>query len=441
LDHKGSPDLTHQSSERDNGKSRNNGLSGEAQDLLARIRKRYLGSGEFNGLHIYGQAGQAAREAATELVGANLVQVVSGADYLNIHIRPWASKRSTESQLQDLRELTLENYGICLYPLGDGMKGVRLPGRMTGRPYARAMARGRGTLELAYFEFAVLEQYRNDGRFRFSFGDAGASMWLTDEASEDAEVFDRDHVGLSHIGFAYDLSRYDRRDPSSPIERRVAVFYCDLITLTPEHQQRWLTYQVPDDNLEPHPIWWGSQMGHWPDAIGPFAHLFMEIENLCELSLLAFEEPIFRVTERPADLGWLLRPSQREWDDFALQLDKVLSDNLRPQFFDRAGVATENEQGDRVGTLKRLEWFMLAHGVTDTEATKVLAPLRAVRAARQKPAHALRENLNDRTFIHQQIDLLQEVIGALTGIRGWLASHPACSEWTNPNAKLSAYPL
>jgi hypothetical protein len=196
-----------------------NTITGEASDLLARIQERYLGSAAFNGFHIYGQAGQAVREPAGELVRAGLVQVVSGADYLNIHIRPWPSTRPMESQITDLRELAVEDYGVCLYPLAAGMKGVRLPHRMRGRPYARAMARGRGSLELAYFEFAVLEQYRNDGRFLFSFGDAGASMWLTDEASDDAEVFERDHVGLSHIGFAYDLSRYDTKDPSSPIER------------------------------------------------------------------------------------------------------------------------------------------------------------------------------------------------------------------------------
>ncbi|WAC53239.1 hypothetical protein [Frigoribacterium sp. SL97] len=390
---------------------------------------------------MYGDDGVASRPAAIELVQLGLAQVVSGADYLNIHIRPWPSKRTVDSQLQDLEELTLDDYGVCLYPLSAGMRGVRLPGRLTGRPYARAMARGRGTLETAYFEFAVLEQYRNDGRFRFNFGDGGASMWLTDEASDDDDVFERDHVGLSHMGFAYDLSRYDAGDLTSPIERRVAVFYSDLCTLTPEHQRRWETYEVPEDNLELHPIWWGSQMGHWGDAVGPFSHLFLELENLNELSTLAFSEPMFRYTEKPADLGWLLRPSQREWDDFVLQLDKALSDNLRPQFFDQVGIPSEDPTGQRLGTLVRLDRFMQNHGVTESEARKVLEPLRQIRKARQKPAHAVRENLNDRTYIHQQINLLQEVIGALTGVRGWLSSHPACSEWSNSNETLSVYPL
>lgn len=60
---------------------------------------------------------------------------------------------------------------------------------------------------------------------------------------------------------------------------------------------------------------------------------------------LAFGQNMFRTTERPEDLGWLLRSSQREWDEFVVQLDKVLSDNLRPQFFDSAGVAALGEDG------------------------------------------------------------------------------------------------
>jgi hypothetical protein len=416
-------------------------IGSAAAVLLRQVRKRYLNSSNFNGMHVCGAAVEEVRSAGIDLVRAGLLQVVTGADYMNIHIRPWPSRRSVDEQVQDLESLTSEDYGVCLYPTVTGMKGVRLPARMAGRPYARAMARGKGTLELAYFEFTVLEQYRNDSRFRFGFGDAGASMWLNDEASGDAEVFERDHVGLSHIGFAYDLSGYDAEDPESPIARRVAVFFYDLLTLTPEHQRRWETYQVPDDGLQPHPIWWQSQMGHWVEEIGPFSHLFLEVENLCQLSTMTFGEPLFRVTERPADLGWLLRPSQREWDDFVLQLDKVLSDNLRHHFFDTAKVPATDDQGQRIGSLNRLQHFMLAHGVSASEATTVLAPLRKVRKARQKPAHEVRSDLTDRTFIHQQISLLQEVIGSLTGIRGWLATHPDCRGWKNSNENLTAYPI
>ncbi|GAA1231254.1 hypothetical protein JOF42_000523 [Microbacterium phyllosphaerae] len=416
-------------------------LSAEAVELMGLIRDRYLGSGEFNGLHIRKARVESARAPAIELLEASLIQVMTGADYPNIHIRPWPSKRSTDDQIQDMRDLTRSDYGLCLYPTTAGMKGVRLPSRLAGRPFARAMARGKGTLELAYFQFDVLEQYRNDSRFRFDIGDTGASMGLSDEAFDDEGVFERDHVGLNHIGFAYDLTAYDPKDAESPIERRVAVFHCDLITLTPEHQRRWETYQVDGTNLEPHPLWWNSQMGIFPDGVGPFNRLFMELANLNELAVLAFDQPMFRSTERPSDMGWLLRPSQREWDDFVLQLDKVLSDNLQSDFFKAAGIEAVDERGQRLGTLKRFERFLQSGGVAEDRAKKIVSPMAAVREARQGPAHRIRLNITDQTFIHQQIELVNNIYSALGATRVWLATHPKCAGWEEKHKDLLTYML
>jgi hypothetical protein len=416
-------------------------LSPEAVKLMGLIRDRYLGSRDFNGLHTRANLVETARAPTVELLEAGLIQVVTGADYMNIHIRPWPSKRSTNDQIQDMRDLTSSDYGVCLYPTTAGMKGIRLPSRFSGRPYARAMARGKGTLELAYFQFDVLEQYRNDSRFHFDIGDSGASMSLSDDAFDDEEVFERDHVGLNHIGFAYDLTAYDPKDAESPIQRRVAVFFCDLVTLTPEHQRRWETYQVAETNLEPHPLWWKSQMGSWPDGVGPIDRLFMELTNLNELAVLAFGKPMFRATERPADLGWLLRPSQREWDDFILQLDKVLSDNLQSDFFKAAGIAAVDERGQRIGTLKRFQRFLQSGGVAEDKAKKIVAPMAAVREARQGPAHRIRLNITDRTFIHQQIELVRNIYSALGATRVWLATHPKCVGWEENYKDLRTYML
>lgn len=416
-------------------------LSPEALELMGKIRTRYLDSGDFNGLHIHGELVEPTRQPAVELVEAGLVQVVTGADYMNIHIRPWPSLRATTDQIRDMRNLSATDYGVCLYPTPAGMKGVRLPSRITGRPYAKEMARGKGTLELAYFQFDVLEQYRNDSRFRFSFSDSGASMGITDDAFDDEDVFERDHVGLNYIGFAYDLSAYDREDPESPIFRRVAVFYCDLVTLTPEHQRRWETYQVDGTNLEPHPRWWKAMMGHWENVVGPIEKLFIELENLNDLADLSFGEPLFRATERPEDMGWLLRPDQREWDDFMLQLDKVLSDNLHSDFFNAAGIPAADEDGRPIGTLNRLQQFMQTYGVEEEQARKVLGPLREVRKARQRPAHKIRDNLTDKTYIHRQIELLSNVDAALVGIRGWLSTHPKCKGWEPKYGDVDVYML
>ena len=407
--------------------------------LLKEIIAWYLNSGEFNGLPVRGDVAADRRREAIELVRAGLVQVVSEDDYMNPHIRPWPSHRSVGDQVGSLRDLKRTSYAVCLYPTPAAMKGIRLPRRFADRPYAQAMARGRGTLELAFFAVDVLEPYRNDPRYRFGFHDFGVDMSIEDDAYVDEMEPERDKISLRHLGFAYDLSGYDKTDLNSTIIRRVCAFYCDLITLTPEHQQRWKSYQVSDDGLEPHPEWWGMQMGNWADGVGPFTRLFFELQNVNELFERAFDVPLFTTTKRPDDFGWLLRPSQREWDEFVQQLDKVLSENLRHDAFDAVGVDRVDERGQNLGTLTRLQHFMVNHGIATEVARNVLKPLRDVRSARQRPAHALRENISDKTFVHRQVALLSELNDSLVEIRRWLSTHPKNRSWKQPHEDLVDY--
>lgn len=414
-------------------------MSPRRDGLLKEIIYRYLNSGDFNGLYVPGDVGPDRRREAIELVRAGLVQVVSEADYMNPHIRPWPSRRSADDQIRSLKSLKPKSYGVCLYPMPAAMKGVRLSKRFADRPFERAMAMGRGTLELACFAIDVLEPYRNDPRYRFSYYDFGVDMAIGDDAYLDDTEPERDKISLSHLGFAYDLSGYDKTDLNTPIIRRVCAFYGDLITLTPEHQQRWRSYQVPDDGLEPHPVWWGMQMGNWADGVGPFTRLFFELQNINELFERALGVPLLTTTKRPNDLGWLLRPSQREWDEFVQRLDKVLSENLRHAAFDILGIAKQDSHGQNLGTLSRLQRFMESHSISTEVARDILQPLRDVRSARQKPAHALRANISDQTFVHRQVALLHDLNSSLIEIRRWLSTHPKNRGWKPPHEELGDY--
>jgi hypothetical protein len=420
----------------------NERLSTGASDLLKKVRQRYLKSRDFNGLHIRPEQATAEEiEAAVELVEAGLVQVVGAADYMNIHIRPWPSRRTSAMQALELRELSEGDYGVALYPMAKVMKSVKLPKKYENIPFSRAMARGRSTLEVAFFSADVLEGYRNDARFRFGMSDFGINFWLTDEAYDDEDHFEKDSVSLIHLGFGYDMRKYDPADPESPIVRRVAAFYGDLRELTPEHQQRWASYQVDADGIDPHPVWYSSQMGTWPDGIGPFQRLTQELENINNLFANVWGTQLFKTIETPDDFGWILRADQREWDHFVHSLDKLLSDNISGSALDDAGVVRANAKGQQLGTLARLEQFMIMNNVKPDNASWALKPLRAVRAARQKPAHALRSNVTDRTFVRKQMRLMHDVDEVMINFRQWLSSHPQNAGWQDPLSGLRDYPI
>lgn len=404
-----------------------------AAPTLEEIVKFYLASRDFNGLPFDGK-NEADKEAVIELIRDEKVQVVAdGVDYLNPHIRPWKSKRSVDDQIRSIKELGVDSYPVCLYPTAEALKGVRSPRRFANQPFAKDMAKGRGTLELAYFSFDVLEQYRNDPRFQFEFYDFGARAIITSDAYDDDEVPEHDKTSIQYIGFAYDLSKYKRDDPDSPVTRRVCAFYGDLIKLSDVHQQRWKTYQVPDEGLNPHPVWWASMMGHFPDGLGPFETLFREMQYLQELFNRAHGMDLFKTTDRPTNLGWILRPSQQEWDGFIQHLDKLLSENLSAKALATAGAPKINKSGQPLGTLGMLEALLVLKGIPEGTAKKMLKPLREIRQARQKPAHQLRQNISDKTFVHRQITLVEEVTLRLDALRHFWMSHPDNRDWKQPH--------
>ncbi|MGF9663152.1 hypothetical protein AAIH25_14945 [Arthrobacter crystallopoietes] len=417
-------------------------LSPSARELLKKVKRRYMESRDFNGLHVRtAQNTHGEIEAAVELIDADLIEIVGPSDYMNIHIRPWPSHRTVAEQVEELRELSDDDYGVCLYPKTKALKRMKLSKKFENAPFARAMARGRSTLELAFFSSDVLEGYRNDARYRFGMGDFGINFGLSDEAYDDKDQPEKDRVGLMHLGFAYDMRQYEPEVPDSPIVRRVAAFYGDLDNLTPEHQQRWASFQVDEEGIVPHPVWYASQMGRWPDGIGPFARLAQELKAISDLFENVWGVRLFRSNELPEDFGWMLRADQREWDHFIHSFDKLLSDNIDGAALDKAKVPQMNEKRERLGTLNRLQLFMTMNQVKTDSAKWALKPLRQVRAARQKPAHALRTNVTDRTLVRKQRDVLREVNEALINIRQWLSSHPQNREWKEPWPDAKDYPL
>jgi hypothetical protein len=247
-------------------------------------------------------------------------------------------------------------YGVCLYPTPVAMADYDLGSTYDDQLYRKQLALGRGTLELAYFSFDVLEAYRNDPRFEFRFHDFGADVGVSDATYLDENEPASDRIIMKHIGFAYDLTSYDPDDDDdSLLIRRVCAFFGDLAKLTGAHQLRWKSYQVHDNPaLKPHVRWWRQQMGHWPDGPGPFERFFYELRSLNELNSRIFGQDLFRTTERPREFGWILRPSQNEYDAFIHQLDKLLSENLRHDALDSLGVERRDQQGSLIGTINRL---------------------------------------------------------------------------------------
>lgn len=399
-------------------------------EAMSRIITFYLGSGDFNGLPIGDD--DAVDAHLPQLVSDGLAQVVSERDFPNPHIRPWAptGRRDPGTELTHVLDGSLLG---CAYPTPTAMASRDLS-EYADRPYLRALAAGAGALDLAFFDLAVLEDYRNDPRYRFDLDDFGVTWGISDATYLNDDEPQRDKILSIRAGFAYRKTDFNGPDP---IKRYVCASLRDLSKLTPVHQARMKTWERDDLDVEPHPIWYAQQLGERTDYIGPFEKILGELAAINEVSTTCFGRPLFRKVDRPRAWGWVLRPATPEWDQFAMLTDQLLSDNLDHKTLDAMGAPDNHESPERLGTLNRLEqWFQTRSTVSRDDIAALIRPFRVVRKARQGPAHAAAEPSSDAELVRRQRDMLTEVAISLEKIRRLLAKHKTvqASGWTADEA-------
>lgn len=389
--------------------------------LLDDVVAFYLGSGDFNGFPVSATFTGSQARAAIGLLKRGLIEAITGRDYLNPHIRPWSTRFSVEDQESSIRSADANGSVVCLYPTSKALSALVDLDRFNGRPYEQMMALGGTTFQAVYFRPDVVEPYREDPRFNFQMGDFGFSFNLSDDFYLDPAESDSERFGLLHGGLAYN----GRSAGADELRRAVCVLLCDLSKFTPEMQARWKTYQLPDqDEYMRHPLWWQSQMGSFPSGVGPFSLFFAELELWNQLNESLTGERLFRTTDRPKEFSWILRPSQREFDSFVLQLDKLLSDNLRHDALAELGAPRVDGEGKHLGSLQRLLKVIERYGVSEEQSAAVLSPLKKVRRLRQKPAHSLNDNRQDHKLVQEQIDLFNDVVSAVQALREFWESNP-----------------
>ena len=108
-------------------------------------------------------------------------------------------------------------------------------------------------------------------------------------------------------------------------------------------------------------------------------------------------------------------------------LDKVMSDNLQKSFFADAGIPlerdTERADGkvrvDQKGSIQLLdEWLRTRfQGADDARILECVAAFREVRQLRQKPSHAVDEDVFDSNYYARQRELVIRAYRAMKIVR------------------------
>jgi hypothetical protein len=392
------------------------------ESLLAAVTGQYLKSTDFNGLPV--RAG-IQKELAIELIAEGLVSLNRGDRHPNPHVKAFTPE-PIEDQIRKIKENGLDG---CLYPEPRHLQTVVVPSEYAGRPFTLCLALGEPQLSFKVFDRIVLEQYRNDPRYYFHLDDIHGMISIHDEFSDTGQdaVAERDQTLLQTFGFAYD----------EKMRRAVAVFLRYLHDLTPEHQRIWEA-RLLHGNYRIHPDYWSSSMGHWPEKVSIFVAFTEELRIINEMAHCMGREPLFnnefQAEDRPREFAFLLRPTQKAFNDFILILDKMLSDNINLGFFgDDVEIEIDRERSDgkivveRKGTLRVLDdWLSQTVRFPDpTPKNEMISTFRRIRKLRQQPAHSIKEDKFDQRIFHEQRELVLQSYQAIRTLRLILANHPA----------------
>jgi len=403
--------------------------------LLRQITDFYLKSRDFNGLPARNVrlAPSDLKAVVTVLIQTGLVTVVFGDRHPNPHVKAF-DPEPVEDQLQKLAKIGLQD--ACLYPSEEHLRDVIDPAAYAGKSFTLKLALGEPQLRPYFFDLTVLEFYRNDPRYHFRVDDISGYMSVSSQHSESGEMEQRDQVFLQTFGFGYD----------SEFNRVVVVYLWYLSELSPEHQQIWNAKRVSGKFMV-HPDYHRETMGHWSEGISVFTAFCEELYHINEMCRLMGRAPLFkedfREDRRPRFFTFLLRPTLGEFNAFVHLLDKMISENINHDFIQGEVLLEEEVQSPEgkttvvmKGSIRLLEeWLAQQVRFPDpAPKDKMITVFKKVRRLRQKPAHAVEQDVFDQKYFKEQRELMTEAYHGIRTLRLILKNHPTTRDYAIPDA-------
>lgn len=318
----------------------------------------------------------------------------------------------------------------CAYPTITHLANVVDYNSYTGKPYTLELALGEPQISFRAFDLSVLEFYRNDPRYTYTTDDIRGKIHLTSEYYESQSMKESDKILLSTFGFCYD----------DELNRAVAVFLRYLADLSPEHQQIWKAKETVG-NYNLHPDYYSNTiLGDWGERISIFSAFIEELQIINKMANAMGRPNLFRndfsAQDKPVEFSFLVRPTLKDYNEFVLLLDKMISDNINKDFF-KGEVQEEYDETRSDGkvivryknTIALLDEWLRSKFQTDDwrPIQEMIKTFRDIRKQRQQPAHRINDNTFDQQYIHKQRGLILSAYQSIRDIRLIFANHPRCS--------------
>jgi len=396
--------------------------------LLKQVVSHYLESPDFNGIRldllIKGRE-ESGLKTVMELLGRELLSIVSD-EWDN----PYIKRMPPPSVDQQLKVLSRPSGVICVYPTVKHMKRAIPPSLYRNRPFARLLALGHPQLEPVFFELGVLRRYQSDARYSFEFWGLDGAIGLPERHYRSREMPSSDKVLVQTFGLGSKGKKL----------RLVAVFLRYLFPLTPRHQAYWNSHRVRGDCKVEANYYMRSVFGEWTKGISVYSALLEELSHINKMCSVIGLPQLFKrdfSDGPPKGFGLLMNTTFQEYLNFAHTLDKLISENLNPQFFEAQRISLRDKvTNEQKGTLRLLQEWLKTHiriqGVDG--ATKILASLRRVRKERQPTAHTVIHDEFSPAYQIKKQELVRDVYVSISNIRTFFQTHPATRTYKFPEA-------
>ena len=327
-------------------------------------------------------------------------------------------------------------YPICLYPSVSLLEKIRNLEVFENQFYTKRLALGEPHLKPIFFDIEVLERYSNDPRFDFQFKDYSGKISCQYDDNDEPIVREEDQIFLKSFGLGFDAEG----------NRLAVVFLSDLKNLTGEHQVYWKSKERKEEGCKVLEEYHQNMIqGEWTFSYSIFSGFIGELNCLNKLSEHVFGKSVFRKSfdkeSRPQEFTFFFTPTLKNYQDFVLLMDKMLSDNINKEFFEGDVdfyEMTEIEGGlverKPKGTLRIFEeWLIKIYRMPDSELIKELfRPLKKIRRERQNPAHRISQNDYDTKYINKQKELTGAAYSSLRALRTIFEQHPKAKEFEVP---------
>ncbi|TDP01679.1 hypothetical protein [Flavobacterium sp. 245] len=430
-----------------------------------RIYEFFITSSDFNGISLrniseeFNIEYKDSIDIIKELVNEEIVSIQSSGNPHIIRIQHYPTDiqikilEDAKKNIQTKRKIgsitiVSENtdYPICLYPSKKYLLENRDLEEFNNSKYTQQLSLGEPHLKPIFFEIEVLDRYFNDPRFDFNFEDYSGKISCKYDENNNPIVREEDQIFLNTFGLGADENG-----------NRLAVVYLRYLKdLTSEHQVFWKSREKNGNCKMLEEYYQNTIEGDWTFSYSIFSGFLGELKCLNDLTELIFSKPLFRKTfeneNRPKEFTFFFTPTLKNYNDFILLLDKMISENINKDFFEgkvELYILKDIENGmvERIskGTLQLFEeWLTSIFKVKgDDSLSDLFKILKKIRRERQNPAHRIDENVYDLKFVEKQKEMIKDAYHTFRNLRHIFQQHPHAKSFIVPewlvNGKMEIY--